>query len=50
MGCRKQTEVLRDAISSLVIENVKQNTLSQQLDHEIEKLARKRKVGIAFIY
>ena len=41
---RKQSEVLRDAISSLVIENVKQTTLAQQLDKELERLAKKRKV------
>ncbi|KAJ3047564.1 hypothetical protein HK097_011415, partial [Rhizophlyctis rosea] len=39
----KQSEVLRDAISSLVIENVKQTTLAQQLDKELERLAKKRK-------
>ncbi|KAJ3130897.1 hypothetical protein HK100_007240 [Physocladia obscura] len=38
----KQSEILRDAISSLVIENVKQNTLAQQLDREIEHLARNK--------
>ncbi|KND04550.1 uncharacterized protein SPPG_00275 [Spizellomyces punctatus DAOM BR117] len=39
----KQSEVLRDAIGSLVIENVKQGTLSQQLDKELERLAKRRK-------
>ncbi|KAJ3123150.1 hypothetical protein HK098_002149 [Nowakowskiella sp. JEL0407] len=39
----KQTEVLRDAISSLVVENVKQTTMGTQLDKEIERLAKKRK-------
>ncbi|KAI9089460.1 hypothetical protein DFS34DRAFT_639300 [Phlyctochytrium arcticum] len=39
----KQSEVLRDAISSLVVENVKQGTLAQQLDKELERLAKKRK-------
>ncbi|KAJ3144973.1 hypothetical protein HK101_002563 [Irineochytrium annulatum] len=39
----KQSEVLRDAISSLVIENVKQTTLAQQLDREIERLAHRKK-------
>ncbi|KAI8835875.1 hypothetical protein BC829DRAFT_406093 [Chytridium lagenaria] len=39
----KQSEVLRDAISSLVIENVKQTTLAQQLDRELERLAHRRK-------
>ncbi|KAJ3111374.1 hypothetical protein HDU96_005763 [Phlyctochytrium bullatum] len=39
----KQSEVLRDAISSLVIENVKQTTLAQQLDKELERLAHRRK-------
>ncbi|KAJ3348828.1 hypothetical protein HDU83_001030 [Entophlyctis luteolus] len=36
----KQSEVLRDAISSLVIENVKQTTLAGQLDREIDRLAK----------
>ncbi|ORY51485.1 hypothetical protein BCR33DRAFT_656040 [Rhizoclosmatium globosum] len=39
----KQSEILRDAISSLVIENVKQNTLAQQLDREIDHLARNKR-------
>ncbi|KAJ3024068.1 hypothetical protein HKX48_007248 [Thoreauomyces humboldtii] len=39
----KQAEILRDAINSLVVENVKQSTLSQQLDKELERLAKKRK-------
>ncbi|KAJ3409840.1 hypothetical protein HDV05_004193 [Chytridiales sp. JEL 0842] len=39
----KQSEVFRDAISSLVIENVKQNTLALQLDADLERLAKKRK-------
>ncbi|KAJ3328888.1 hypothetical protein HDU76_009092 [Blyttiomyces sp. JEL0837] len=39
----KQSEVLRDAISSLVIENVKQTTLGQQLDQEIERLAKRKR-------
>ncbi|KAI9363049.1 hypothetical protein DFJ73DRAFT_793007 [Zopfochytrium polystomum] len=39
----KQSEILRDAISSLVIENVKQTTLSQQFDNELERLARRKK-------
>ncbi|KAJ3296076.1 hypothetical protein HK104_002021, partial [Borealophlyctis nickersoniae] len=39
----KQSEVLRDAIGSLVIENVKQTTLAQQLDKELERLGKKRK-------
>ncbi|KAJ3158067.1 hypothetical protein HDU89_000450 [Geranomyces variabilis] len=39
----KQAEILRDAINSLVVENVKQSTLSQQLDKELDRLAKKRK-------
>ncbi|KAI8612195.1 hypothetical protein BC830DRAFT_1067947 [Chytriomyces sp. MP71] len=39
----KQSEILRDAISSLVIENVQQNTLAQQLDREIEHLAKSKR-------
>ncbi|KAJ3073973.1 hypothetical protein HDU98_000197 [Podochytrium sp. JEL0797] len=39
----KQSDILRDAISSLVIENVKQSTLAQQLDREIERLARHKR-------
>ncbi|KAI8998429.1 hypothetical protein BC832DRAFT_235383 [Gaertneriomyces semiglobifer] len=39
----KNSEVLRDAINSLVVENVKQGTLAQQLDKELERLAKKRK-------
>ncbi|KAJ3218441.1 hypothetical protein HDU67_005537 [Dinochytrium kinnereticum] len=41
----KQSEVLRDAISSLVIENVKQTTLAQQLDRELERLGHRRKAS-----
>jgi hypothetical protein len=39
----KQSEVLRDAITSLVSENVKQTTLSQQFDSELERLAKRKK-------
>ncbi|KAI9339290.1 hypothetical protein BDR26DRAFT_803168 [Obelidium mucronatum] len=39
----KQSEILRDAISSLVVENIKQNTNAQQLDLEIENLARRKR-------
>ncbi|KAI8808274.1 hypothetical protein BJ742DRAFT_772272 [Cladochytrium replicatum] len=39
----KQTEVLRDAISALVLENMKQTTMGQQLDKELERLAKRRK-------
>ncbi|KAJ3233161.1 hypothetical protein HDU81_002463 [Chytriomyces hyalinus] len=39
----KQSEILRDAISSLVIENVKQNTLAQHLDREIDHLAKNKR-------
>ncbi|KAJ3088001.1 hypothetical protein HK102_009803 [Quaeritorhiza haematococci] len=39
----KQSDILRDAINSLVAENARQTTIGQQLDKELERLAKKRK-------
>ena len=39
----KQTEILRDAINALNAENIKQATLAQTLDKELERLAKKKK-------
>ncbi|KAJ1510437.1 hypothetical protein HMI54_001596 [Coelomomyces lativittatus] len=38
-----QSEILRDGINSLVIENVKQVQFSAHLDKDLEKLAKRRK-------
>ena len=45
---RKQVEILHDAINSLNSEGVKQTNLGQQLDKELERLGKLKKVFILF--
>lgn len=39
----KQSEVLRDAITTLIAENAKQSSISQQLEKEVEAIMKKKK-------
>lgn len=46
MNERKQAEILHDAINSLNSEGVKQANLGNQLDKELERLGKVKKVFI----